>query len=405
MRWNIHFIMNWLIRMKNNIVKGLIIACMMMTLCACGVQSQSDVLGYDNKKNNSDKLERSFDEIAFEEEKLLYASEFQIEKSKSETLITIGDEGQILLLDENAGEIVNVPDGVKVLRKPIDNIYLVSSTGYDLVNAIGGNDQVSLTGTKKQDWYVESAIKAMEDGKLTYAGKYSAPDYELILSSNCNLAIENTMIYHNPEVKEKLEELGIQVLVERSSYEEHPLGRLEWVKFYGALLGRESEADSFLKKQLEKIEPVIQKEKTNISVAFFSINSNGNVVVRKPKDYISKMIELAGANYALDSLCIEEENALSTMQISFEEFYVLAKDADILVYNSTIEGEIESITDLLQKNEMLKDFKAVSEGQVYCTGKDFFQETTGTCDFIEDIYIICSEKDVDHLKYLKRIKE
>ena len=38
------------------------------------------------------------------------------------------------------------------------------------------------------------------------------------------------MIYHNPEVKEKLEEFGIPVLVEHSSYESHPLGRTEWVK-------------------------------------------------------------------------------------------------------------------------------------------------------------------------------
>lgn len=405
MKWNIHFIMNWLIQMNNRFIKGLIITCMMMTLCACGVQSQSDVLEQFNKENISDENKRNFEDIVFENEKLLYASEFQIEKGESETLITIGDEGQILLLDENADEVVNLPETMKVLRRPIDNIYLVSSTGYDLVNAIGGNEQVSLTGTKMQDWYVESAIQAMEDGKLTYAGKYSAPDYELILSSDCNLAIENTMIYHNPEVKEKLEELGIQVLVERSSYEEHPLGRLEWVKFYGALLGREAEADAFYTQQLKKIEPVIEKEKTNRTIAFFSINSNGNVVVRKPKDYISKMIELAGANYALDSLYVEEENALSTMQISFEEFYVLAKDADILIYNSTIEGEIQNTQDLLQKNEMLKDFKALKEGQVYCTGKDFFQETTGTCDFIEDIYNICSEKDVDHLKYLKRMTE
>lgn len=62
---------------------------------------------------------------------------------------------------------------------------------------------------------------------------YSAPDYELILSKNCDLAIESTMIYHKPEVKEKLEQFGIPVLVEHSSYESHPLGRTEWLKLYG----------------------------------------------------------------------------------------------------------------------------------------------------------------------------
>ena len=62
--------------------------------------------------------------------------------------------------------------------------------------------------------------------------------------SSCDLAIESTMIYHNPEVKEKLEQLGIPVLVERSSYESHPLGRTEWMKLYAVLLGKEEAAET-----------------------------------------------------------------------------------------------------------------------------------------------------------------
>ena len=41
--------------------------------------------------------------------------------------------------------------------------------------------------------------QAMEEGKIAYAGKYSAPDYEQILAAGCRLAIENTMILHTPE--------------------------------------------------------------------------------------------------------------------------------------------------------------------------------------------------------------
>lgn len=66
----------------------------------------------------------------------------------------------------------------------------------------------------------------------------AAPDYELILSGGCGLAVESTMVNHVPEVREKLEELGIPVLIDQSSYESHPLGRTEWIKLYGALLGK-----------------------------------------------------------------------------------------------------------------------------------------------------------------------
>ena len=45
----------------------------------------------------------------------------------------------------------------------------------------------------------------MNEGKIIYAGKYSEPDYELMLAANCSLAIESQMITHTPEVKEKLD--------------------------------------------------------------------------------------------------------------------------------------------------------------------------------------------------------
>ena len=68
-------------------------------------------------------------------------------------------------------------------------------------------DSIALSGTRADGWYLDEAKAAMEAGEITYAGKYSAPDYECILAAHCSLAIENTMIYHTPEVKEQLEQL------------------------------------------------------------------------------------------------------------------------------------------------------------------------------------------------------
>ena len=45
------------------------------------------------------------------------------------------------------------------------------------------------------------ARQAMEEGRILYAGKYNAPDYELIYGEGCDLAVESTMIYHSPEVR------------------------------------------------------------------------------------------------------------------------------------------------------------------------------------------------------------
>ena len=106
----------------------------------------------------------------------------------------------------------------------------------------------------------------------------------------------------------------------------------------------------------------------------------------------------------------EDRNALSAVRMQMEDFYAGAKDADILIYNSAIEEEIESIGNLLDKNPLFADFKAVKEGNVYCTGKNFFQETAGSCDFIRDMNIVFShvsgKKDVDmeQLRFLRKLR-
>jgi len=244
----------------------------------------------------------------------------------------------------------------------------------------------------------------MEEGDILYAGKYSAPDYELILDEGCNLAIENTMIYHNPEVKEKLEELGIPVLVERSSYESHPLGRLEWIRLYGVLFDKEEEADSFYEAELEKLEPIMKKESCNVTVAFFSVTANGTISVRKSNDYVAQMIALSGGTYVPEQLAGEEENALSTMNIQMEDFYADAKNADILIYNSTIEGEISTLEELKQKNALFADFQAVQDGNVYCTTNNFFQKSTAIGDFMEDLNKIIRNTDTEEAGYLKKLR-
>ena len=332
----------------------------------------------------------------------MYATQFQIEEYGVYKMITIGAE-RFLLVPDGEEAVANLPADVTMLRQP-KKAYVVSTSVMDLLQAIDALDDVRLSGTKQEDWYIQAAKDAMADGDMLYAGKYNQPDYEKIISESCDLAIENTMILHNPEVKEKLEALGIPVLVERSSYETHPLGRLEWIRLYGVLFGKEEQADAFYQEQVAKVEPIMKKDATDQTMAFFYVTSNGSVNVRKPGDYIAKMIQLAGGSYLPQAVKEDDENALSTMNMQMEDFYAQAKDADILIYNSTIEGELDSVDTLLAKSPLFADFKAVKEGKVYCTTADFFQETTGIASFIEDLHAVMTGDTSHELKYLKEVK-
>ena len=170
---------------------------------------------------------------------LSYATQFSVRYAEGGyTDITIGSDQEFLLVAQDAAVPENVPSSITILRQPLSHIYLVASAAMDYFDRLDAVDRIALSGLKASDWYIESAKAAMENGSMVYAGKYSAPDYETILEAGCDLAIENTMIYHTPEVIEQLQTVGVPVLVERSSYESDPLGRIEWLKLYAALVGK-----------------------------------------------------------------------------------------------------------------------------------------------------------------------
>ena len=319
--------------------------------------------------------------------------------------IHVETDQEFLLVPEGSPIPKGLPEDMVVLQQPLDQIYLVATAAMDYFVRLDSLDRITLSSQKESGWYLPEAKEAIASGQMLYAGKYSAPDYELILSAGCDLAIENTMIYHTPEVLEQLERLGIPALVERSSYETSPLGRMEWLKLYAALVDQEDVAQAYYNGIMEELQTVMDQEPTGRTVAFFSINSNGAVNVRKSGDYIAKSIELAGGQYVSYDES-EEENALSTMNVQMETFYVEARDADILIYNSTIEGELETIDQLLAKSTLLADFKAVQEGNVWCIEKNFYQESLELGDLILDINRILTENPVEEesLHFLHRLK-
>lgn len=321
------------------------------------------------------------------------------------TMVSIPDSGQkFLVVPQDAAEVDSLPADVTVLRQPVENIYLVSTSVMDLILHLDALDSITLSGTKAEGWYLPEAKQAMEAGRIAYAGKYSAPDYEQILAANCSLAIQNTMILHTPEVKEQLEHFGIPVLVERSSYESGPLERMEWIKLYGILLGKEDTAEQVFAAQEAAIAPLLEQEPTGKSCAFFSLSSNNLATVRKGSDYVAKMIEMAGGAYVFSDLT-DNGNSLATMNLPLEDFYAGAKDADVLIYNSAIEGTIASVSQLTEKFPLLSEFKAVQNGQVWCTSQSLFQQSMALADLILDMNKVFTEgtPDADTLKFLTHV--
>lgn len=332
-----------------------------------------------------------------------YARQFTADVyTDGSVLLTIAESGdKFLVRPEGAAELSTLPEGTVELRQPLENIYLVSSSMMDYFIHLDALDSIALSGTRADGWYLDEAKAAMEAGEITYAGKYSAPDYETIYSADCNLAIENTMIYHTPEVKEQLEKLGIPVFVERSSYEPHALGRMEWIKVYGTLLGCEDKAEKLFADKVDGIVDILQKPAAGKTVSFFYITSNGVANVRKSTDYIAEMISLSGGKYIFDDLT--DDTAKSTVNMQMESFYAGAKDADVMIYNATIDSELQTLDQLLEKSPLLADFKAVKTGNVWCTEKNLYQSTMELDELIRDFHTVIADGDPSTLKYLHKL--
>lgn len=375
-------------------------ACM---LCMC-VLFCSDSCGSSKETTSKEReVDISPDLTYSHSMETVYAEKFSVDYYEGGyALLTITDGSRFLLVPEGMEAPSELPEDIVILQQPIENVYLVASAVMDMFVSLDALDMLKFSGLKADGWYIEEAKEAVESGALLYAGNYAAPDYEQIVSKGCGLAIENTMISHNPEVKEQLERLHIPVLVDYSSYEKEPLGRTEWVKLYGLLAGKEAEAKQAFQDEVDAVASISDSEVSDQSVAFFYITTNGEANVRKSTDYLPRMIEMAGGSYIFEKLGEEEDNASSTVTMQMEEFYASAKEADYIIYNSAIEGELSSVAELVEKSSLLENFKAVQEGNVYCTTKNLYQSSMALGTMIQDIHKMLSGEE-DGFTYLYRL--
>lgn len=325
---------------------------------------------------------------------LQWAREFSVDRyAGGYDVIRVSDGRTYFVVPEKGTVPDSVPEDWTVLQKPLKNIDVVSSAAMDVFLKLDAMDCVDFTGLPENQWYLPEVREAMEKGTILYGGKYSAPDYEQLRSHQCGVAVENTMIYHTPEVMEQLESLGIPVFVDCSSGEETPLARLEWLRLYGILLDREELADRLLSEQTDYFQKLGEIPSTGKTVAIFSINTSGEAVVRTNTDYLASMLETAGGIYAFSDLKPAGKRVSSTATIAMEQFYKTAKNTDILIVNSSLTDHCETLEELKEKSPMFQNMKAVQSGSVYITEDSLYQSSMELGDITDEMHRLIQGQD------------
>ena len=296
---------------------------------------------------------------------------------------------RFLTIPEGAEVPADLDEDITALQLPLNNLLISSTPTTSLINAIGALEAVSLTTTDYDTWYIPEVKDEMNSGNIVYVGSYKEPDFELLAAAQPPFSVFSTMLESVPDVAEKLTELGIPYMLDESTYEDHPLGRVEWIKLYGALLGKEADAEDAFDAQ-EALINAIGGEKTGKTVAMFYITSKGALYARNGGDYMAAMLNLAGGEYILSGMNPEKSG---TQQMEMEEFFAQAGEADYIIYIWSLGGKPADLAAFLERNEMLSEFKAVKEGNVWCTTPDYFQISNTLGEMVADMNRMLTNDD------------
>ncbi|HSH37012.1 ABC transporter substrate-binding protein [Schnuerera sp.] len=320
---------------------------------------------------------------------LKYAKSFSVNYYKGGYKTIVDWNGRKTLLVPEGKEVPEVKSDIDVIQLPIKSIGAFTSVVAAELRPLELIDKMTLVTTERDRWHIPEVKQMMDEGQITYVGKNSAPDYELIESINPDLILITVKTVHGEnDVITKFDEMGVKWISHGSQRETDPRGRLEWIKLIGALLDKEEEAEDFYEAQLKKIAEVEEKvanlegEKKKFASTFFSKDI---YYVRNKGDYEVKMYELSGGEYILSELNPEEDG---NTKMNAEELYKGIEDVDILFYNTILGRSVQSIDDLVSNAEYLKDVKAIKEGRVWGYKPHYYQYSDQVADMIVDLYTI-----------------
>ncbi len=320
-----------------------------------------------------------------------------------------------LLLPENVKDVTGEPAGINVMTwQDRQNIMVSSASTMALINSMGALNRVPMT-TADTTWRIQEIKDAIENGSIKEVGKYSAPDYEQILSigaeKNVTFAVFSTMIDYEPDVYERLTETcGLRIMRDQSSSEGHPLARTEWIKIYGEIFDMREESDAVFDAQVEALNETTAKidipdaERKTVLI-FYTTSSKDTFYVRNAADYVTELVNLAGGK----QVATIGEGKSGNTKMTQEEFIEKCSEADYVLYNwtsgasgvadETLQGLIDA-----RLGEWFKDFKAYKEDNVWRTSNDFYQKMDKMGEMVADIYeMLYGENVSDELTYVSRL--
>jgi iron complex transport system substrate-binding protein len=204
-------------------------------------------------------------------------------------------------------------------------------------------------------------------GKVKELGNNHDLNTEVLLDLHPDVIVGYGIDNHNPTL-DNLEKSGLAVVLNGDWNEETPLGKAEWIKFFGAFYGKQKEADSLFKAiekdYLRTLE--IAKGATTTPTILAGDMYEDHWYLPKGSSWGSILLKEAHGTYLW-----EDTAGTGSLSLSFETVLEKAKEADFWITS----GQFSTLKEMTDSNPHYAEFKAFKTKKVYAfSGK---KGTTG----------------------------
>ncbi len=292
-----------------------------------------------------------------------YASNIKMEDHEGYSLVEIRNPWdtlktlqRLLLLEEGIDKPSGYEDAT-VINIPLKNSVVYSSVHNSLISELGGVDAIS--GVCDREYIVDEKVKeGLRSGKIEDCGSSMSPNVERIINLSPNAVLLSP--YENGGGEAKISKMGIPIVECADYMEASPLGRAEWMKFYGRLYGKDAEADSLFsltESEYLHLSNMAKRSATKPQVLFDRVYGQ-SWSVPGGKSTVGILINDAGGKNPFESYDVAGSVQLSPEKVAYE-----AGDADIwfIRYAQTP----LSLNSLKGEKPLYGLLKAFKEGNVY----------------------------------------
>ena len=246
---------------------------------------------------------------------------------------------------------------LKTIQVPVKNIVVTSTTHIPMLELLGV--EKSLVGFQDTNYISsEKTRKRIDSGFVRELGNEAAMNTEVLFELQPDVVIGFAMNSVN-KTYNLIEKHGIPVIINGDWLEETPLGRAEWIKFFGVLFDKEKEADSLFRKIEQEYLAAIaiaKKVRNKPSILSGAIMRNDIWSLPAGESFVAQFLEDANVNYLW-----KDSKGKGSLQLSFESVLDKAQKADYWI----APGYFSSKAQLIENNPHYKNFTAFKTNNIY----------------------------------------